>query len=216
MADHRAELDGYLAALATVELASLAPSELEALLINAYNAYTVQSILDHPGVSSIREIAGVWTSATHSVGGFELTLDAIEHSLLRPFFRDPRIHFAVNCASTSCAPLPSWAFTGERLEAQLEERAHAFLGSPDQARMDGETLLLSRYFDWYGDDFVASDWSPRADTIAAFVGRYAPPELAVAIAAAGGDPPLRFLDYDWSLNAVRRGTAGGGDGSPTE
>jgi len=204
MMEHRAELDGYLDRIADADLASLAPAELEALLINAYNALTVRSILDHWPVDSIRDIDGVWSDTTHTVGGQELTLDAIEHNLLRPFWKDPRIHFAVNCASRSCAPLPPWAYTGPELDDQLDRRAHAFLSSTDNVRIDGNALRVSKYFDWYGDDFTREGWSPRADTIPAFIARYSRPEVASLVAEHDGDVALELLDYDWSLNASGR------------
>lgn len=201
MASHAADLDAFLARVAAVDLGSLAPEELKALLINAYNALTVRSILDHPTVSSIREIDGVWSGLTWLVGGHRLTLDTIEHNLLRPFFRDPRIHFAVNCASRSCAPLPPWAYTGSELDEQLEERSHAFMTDEANVGLDGSDLLVSRYFDWYGEDFTADGWKPRAETIAAFIARYAAPEIRDAVSA---NPQIRlsFRDYDWALNAL--------------
>lgn len=197
----RAELDGYLDRIARVDLAELAPRQLEALLINAYNALTIRVILENPDVSSIRQIDGVWTRLTHPVGGHDLTLDQIEHNLLRPFFRDPRVHFVLNCASLSCAPLPPHAFTAQELKQQLEERTEAFLRDTAHVRVEDGTLLLSRYFDWYGEDFVAADWEARAPTIAEFVARYARPDVAAFIRATE-DPPIRFLAYDWSLNAA--------------
>jgi Protein of unknown function, DUF547 len=196
----RADLDRYLGAVAAVDLSRLAPAELEALLINAYNAITVASILAHPGVTTIRDIDGVWDEAKHRVGGFEITLDDIEHTLLRPFFRDPRIHFAVNCASVSCAPLPRWAFDGATLDRQLDERARLFLSDPRNVKLEGGTLLLSPYFDWYGGDFTAEGWKPRAATIPEFVALYSTPEVAARIRSAG-PLELEFLDYDWALNA---------------
>lgn len=207
--EHREELDAYLERLAGTDLAALAPGELEALLINAYNALTVRSILEHPDVGSIRDIDGVWDTVTHEVGGYQLTLDEIEHNILRPFFKDPRIHFAVNCASVSCAPLPPWAFEGERLDSQLEERTRAFLSDPRNVRLDDGTLYLSKYFDWYRSDFIAEGWHPRADTIPAFVARYTRQELAERLRSAD-DLEIRHLDYDWSLNAAVPPRAPGG------
>ncbi len=189
-------LERYLASLAAVELATLAGSELKALLINAYNAYTVRSILDHPGITSIKEIEGVWNRRTHLVGGFALTLDEIEHNLLRPFFLDPRIHFAVNCASVSCAPLPPYAYRGENLEEQLEAASVRFLNDTDNVRLEGDTLQLSSYFDWYGDDFTSPEWSPHADSLAAFVAIYSESVRGHEDVIS----QIRFLEYDWSLN----------------
>jgi len=204
MAAHRADLDGYLDAIAAADLASLSGAELEALLVNAYNALTVRSILDHPGVASIRDIDGVWEKVEHRVGGFELTLDALEHNLLRPYFKDPRIHFAVNCASGSCAPLPPWAFDGGRLDEQFDERARSFLTDPANVRVTDGTLELSSYFNWYGDDFSAPGWAPRAETSALFIADYATDEIAAFIHDHDGKPPIAYLDYDWSLNSVQR------------
>jgi len=200
--EHRSGLDAYLKRVAEVKLASLARRHLEALLINTYNALTIRSILDHPGVGSIREIDGVWDRSRHTVGGHEVTLDQIEHNLLRPFFKDPRIHFVVNCASLSCAPLASLAYDGDSLEAQLEGAARRFMADPRQVRVEDGTLHLSSYFKWYGTDFVSQGWSPRADTLAEFVERYAPPGTAAAIRAAGIPMKVEFLDYDWKLNAA--------------
>ena len=198
--ERRAVLDRYLGRIGEAPLDRLAPLQLKALLINAYNAYTIQSILDHPGVTSIRDIPGVWSDRTHRVGGYSLTLDQIEHNLLRPFFRDPRIHFAVNCASRSCAPLPGWAFTGDRLDAQLEERTTAFLSDPANVRLAGDRLEVSKYFEWYGEDFVTEGWDPSAATIPEFIARYAGPEVREAVLGAADGLSLHFLDYDWSLN----------------
>lgn len=200
---HRDELDAYLERIARAELAALAPAELEALLLNAYNALTVRSILEHPRVESIREIDGVWDTVTHRVGGYELTLDEIEHNLLRPFFKDPRIHFAVNCASASCAPLPAWAFEGEHLDSQLEERTRAFLSDPRNVRIENGTVYLSKYFDWYGSDFVTPGWDPSADSVLEFVARYARDDVAERLRSQQ-NLEIRYLDYDWSLNAVAR------------
>lgn len=200
--DRKDALDGYLERLAAARLASLSGSHLEALLINAYNALTVRSILENPGVSSIREIDGVWREESHRVGGFDLTLDQIEHNLLRPYFKDPRIHFALNCASVSCAPLPGWAYDGDRLEAQLEERTRSFLSDPDNVRVEGSALVVSRYFDWFATDFTSEGWSPRAGTIPGFIAMYSRDEIVRFVREAGGEPPLRFMDYDWSLNSA--------------
>jgi hypothetical protein len=195
-------LDSYLARIGAASIETLSPSQLKALLINAYNAYTIRSILDYPAVASIRDIPGVWTDRTHLVGGHQLTLDQIEHNLLRPFFKDPRIHFAVNCASLSCAPLPAWAYDGDGLEAQLEGQSRAFLTDTGNVRLVDGVLEVSRYFDWYGDDFVAEGWTPVAATIPEFIAHYASRDVRAAIERAATPIPLRFIEYDWSLNAA--------------
>jgi len=224
MAARRADLDRYLDRVAAAPLDRLAPAHLEALLINAYNALTVRSILDRPGVTSIRDIDGVWSAARHKVGGFDVTLDDLEHRLLRPFFKDPRIHFAVNCASRSCPPLPPWAMNGERVDAQLDELTRKFLVDPRNVRLDradraggaaetaGGVLKLSKIFDWYGGDFTAAGWRGAAPTVAAFVTRYAPPAVQALVDANDGKPPIEFLEYDWSLNRAAPASPAGESG----
>jgi hypothetical protein len=205
MANRRGELDAYLGSVAEADLSKLSRDHLMALLINAYNAYTVTSILDHPDVDSIRQIDGVWDKATHRVGGFDLTLDNIEHNLLRPYFKDPRIHVAVNCASMSCAPLPPWAFDGDRLDQQLEEWTRDFFRNPKYLTLDSEegVLRTSSLLDWYGEDFTKPDANPRADTLAGFIARFSTDEVRKFVEARAGKPEIRFLEYDWSLNQSR-------------
>lgn len=196
----RDELDRYLATVGTADLATLSRPELLALLINAYNACTVRLILDHAGdgdlPESIRDIPSPWKTKLCLIGGKRLTLDEIEHGLIRPLFGDPRIHAAVNCASGSCPRLASWAFTGEMLEAQLEQSMRDMVNSEAHVRVQKGRLEVSKIFDWYGGDFGGS----RQD-VADYVKSFAEPKLLAQIEALGERPKLRFLDYDWSLNA---------------
>lgn len=204
-----AELDEYLAQLAAADLARLSRDELFALLVNAYNAYTLKSILntmtpERPaGVSSIRDISNVFGRKEHAVGGFRLSLDNIEHNVLRPFFKDPRIHFAVNCAAVSCPPLAAEAYTGERLDEQLEAAARRTLQQRDYLRAEEGRLLVTKVMDWYGSDFVNPEFHGSAGSLAEYIARYATDEVKAFIARHDGDPPIRFLDYDWSLNLTR-------------
>lgn len=211
MAAHREQLDAYLARIAQAPLYRLSRDHLMALLINAYNAYTVASILDHPGVRSIRDIDGVWSEIEHTVGGFAVTLDTIEHNLLRPYFRDPRVHVAVNCASMSCAPLPGWALDGDDLDQQLQALTAAFFSNTAYVRIEDDRLWVSKLLDWYGEDFVNPEFSPHATSVAQFVARFATPEVRAFIERNvqqhDGDPSLSFLDYDWSLNRAPASTA---------
>jgi hypothetical protein len=206
----RDQLEGYLARVAAADLGSLSRDHLMALLINAYNAYTIQSILEHPGLASIRDIDGVWSAERHAVGGYMLSLDGIEHNLLRPYFKDPRIHFAVNCASMSCAPLPPWAFRGGELEDQLELWTERFFSDVRNVHVADGTLEVSKLLEWYGDDFVDPSFSPRADTVPSFIAGYAPEPIATFIEEHGGAPPVAFLDYDWALNALTARSLGAG------
>jgi hypothetical protein len=204
-----AALDAYLAALAGAELSALSGDELYALFLNAYNAYTLKTILatmtaERPeGVASIRDISNVFGRREHTVGGHTLSLDNIEHNILRPTFRDPRIHFAVNCAALSCPPLASSAFTAARLEAQLEAATRRALRSPAYARVEDGRLWLTKVMDWYGSDFTDRSFTGHAATVAEFAARYARDDVRAFIEQHNGRPPVRFLDYDWSLNAAR-------------
>ena len=146
------------------------------------------------------------------MGRFDLTLDDIEHTLLRPYFRDPRIHFAVNCASASCAPLPRWAFDGEDLDRQLDQRARLFLSDARNVRVEGETLdavallrLVRRRLHRRGMEAARRHHSGVHRALLT-------PEVAERL-RAGDELDIEFFEYDWSLNAAvppRRETAAGG------
>ena len=200
--EQRLVLDAYLLRIAEAPLASLSKNEAFALLINAYNALTIRAILDHPQVKSIREIPGVWSDAVHRVGGFTCSLDQLEHGILRPLFTDPRVHFAINCASRSCAALAPFAYDGAKLEAQLDERRAVFLTNPANVKNDGGVLALSSYFDWFKPDFTTPGWRGAAPSVVAYVRPHATPEVRAFIDGKLGQPQLEILPYDWSLNAA--------------
>lgn len=190
-----------------------------AFWINAYNLFTLRAIVDHYPIkagwlsrqprNSIRQIDGVWTDLQWQAAGRSVTLDDIEHRILRPVYQDARIHFAINCASVSCPPLATEPYRPETLDAQLDAAARRYLASREGVQVDGETIRVSSLFDWYGDDFIAGYArlvdGPRAAKERAILGlliKYGPPNAAAR--ARSGQPRLRFLAYDWSLNDVRR------------
>ena len=187
-----------------------------AFWINAYNLLTLRAIVDHYPIrgswfsraprNSIRQIDGVWTALKWRAAGRDVTLDEIEHGILRPEFGDARVHMAVNCASKSCPPLRAEPYAGADLDQQLDDAARRYLASPAGARVAGQQLHVSKIFDWYGDDFVKQyaevhpGPEPAKDrAIRGFTERYGPPAAA---AAAKAGAAIRFLDYDWSLNDV--------------
>jgi len=186
-----------------------------AFWINAYNAFTLRAIVDAYPIqsrwftrqprNSIRQISGVWTTPRWRAAGRSVSLDDIEHQVLRPGFTDARIHFAVNCASVSCPPLAAEPYRADTLDAQLDAAARRYLASPEGLRLDGNTLRVSSIFKWYGEDFVAAYSpivpGPRPPLERAILGavvRYGPP--AAAVRARNGGAVIAFLDYDWSLN----------------
>ena len=183
-----------------------------AFWINAYNLFTLRSIVDHYPIrgsvftlyprSSIRQIDGVWTTQHWAVAGRSVTLDQIEHEILRPTFKDPRVHFAVNCASTSCPTLRSEPYIGRDIDAQLDDATRRFLSSAHGTQSAGGRLRVSSLFKWYGEDFVISEKGLKGDAaIRAFVERYGPPAAVLAVRASAA---VRFLSYDWSLNDIDR------------
>jgi hypothetical protein len=140
--------------------------------------------------------------------GKERTLDEIEHELIRGSgrYRDPRLHFAVNCASIGCPALRGEAYDGARLEAQLDEQARRFLSDRSRNRLEGGTLHVSPIFKWYRGDFEQG-WR-GANTLGAFLALYADAIgliPAQAQALREGTLPIEFLDYDWRLNARQAG-----------
>lgn len=188
-----------------------------AFWINAYNVFTLRAIVDNYPIesgwftlqprNSIRQIDDVWTAKRWRAAGRSLSLDDIEHEILRPVFGDARIHFAVNCASIGCPPLAAEPYRAPSLGAQLDAAARAYLASPQGIRIDGGTLRVSSIFKWYGEDFIGQhaplvpgDRDATERAILGTVIKYGPP-AAATLARSG--PRIEFLDYDWSLNDVR-------------
>jgi hypothetical protein len=186
-----------------------------AFWINAYNAFTLRAIVDHYPIegsrfslhprNSIRQIDGAWTTLTWTAAGRTVTLDDIEHRILRPTFREPLVHFAVNCASVSCPPLAPEPYRAATLDAELHAAARRFLASPLGVTLRGARLSVSSILKWYGDDFVEryGRGGPRAASpvdraILGVVATFGPTEARLV--AEGGTATVAFLAYDWSLN----------------
>lgn len=198
-------LRGYLAALETVcadDYATWSRNQKLAFWINAYNAYTIRLILDNYPISSIRSIGFLPGAAfrqefipMQELRGGVISLQAVENDILRGELAEPRIHFAIVCASRSCPVLASVAYTGAELDRQLEASAKGFLADPFRNRWDPEanTLHLSSIFHWFRGDFEQS-----AGSLLDFVSRYLPGQIASEIRKPG--LAVEFLPYDWSLN----------------
>ena len=192
-----AKLDRYLAVLASVDTKTLSPNEQFAFYINAYNAWTIKLVLsEYPGIASIKDIGSFfsspWKKEIALIDGKKLTLDNIEHDILRPRFKDPRVHFAVNCAARSCPPLMSEPYRGDVLDQQLNRMTQAFVNDPERNRLDGKILYVSRIFKWYSEDFN--------DDIVGFFLKYAKGETFKKLREKQPEIHVRYLDYDWSLN----------------
>ena len=169
-----------------------------ALLINAYNAFTLRLILDHYPVKSIKDIASAdrWEAVRWNIGGHVWSLNQIEQQQIRPKFKEPRIHFALVCAAIGCPPLRHEAYVADRLDDQLQDQAIYIHTHPRWFQYEpGQNLLkLTRLYDWYAGDF-----KQVAGSVLQFVARYSP---AVRQALKTGHvPAVQYLDYDWALNS---------------
>lgn len=164
--------------------------------INAYNAYTIKLICNYYPVKSIKDIksgipfvSDTWTIKFIKIEGQTYNLNDIEHGIIRPKFNDPRIHFAVNCASKGCPPLLNQAFIAEKLNAQLDSQAKAFINDGNRNKIKSASKAdLSKIFTWFAGDFKKTDKS-----VVAFINRYANTKLSEKA-------ELNYQDYDWNLN----------------
>ena len=198
-ASERPVLDAYLEALGAVDVGALDRAEQRAYWINLYNALTVRVILDHAPVRSIRDIDisgvfsdGPWGKELFRVEGVEVSLDDIEHRILRPIWGDPRIHYAVNCASLGCPNLQPEAFTGANGDALLDRGAREYVNHPRGARVDGGELYVSSIYSWFQVDFGDDDAG-----VIAHLRQYAEPGLAAQLDSV---TEIEGHDYDWALN----------------
>jgi hypothetical protein len=211
--DH-AKLQGYLTQLSHItqtEFDAWDKSSQLAFLINAYNAWTLELILtEYPDIDSIKDLGGLfsspWDKSFIPLLGKTRSLNDIEHKLIRGSdrYNEPRIHFAVNCASIGCPALREEAYTGAKLEQQLNAQTERFLSDNSRNVAKGDTVYLSAIFKWYGEDFTQGFGG--ADSVDAFLLLYPNAlKLSPALQTTAEKQQLNvdFLDYNWSLNAVR-------------
>ena len=219
-----AALKAYTESLSKVteaEFKAFSKTQQMVFLINAYNALTVQLILTkYPDLKSIKDLGGAfsspWKQKFFKLMGNDSTLDQIEHEMLRKkgVYDEPRVHYAVNCASVGCPALREEAFTADKLDAQLEEQARRFLSDRSRNRynVQNQAIEVSKIFDWFKEDWqsgykgIGKEQSPVTSREQYF-GKYAAllsdkPEEQKLI--ADGKVSIRFLDYDWNLNDAKR------------
>lgn len=191
-------LQGYIESLANIDPRTLNRAEQMSYWINMYNALTVQVVSRNYPIESIKEVggslfaSGPWDDEVVSVTGRALSLNDIEHRILRPIFNDYRIHFAVNCASIGCPNLASSAYTSENLEVLLTEGAETYLKHDRGVALLEDELRLSSLFKWYGTDFGDSQ-EEMLETLA----KYLDEDLRDQVINFDGD--IEF-EYDWQLN----------------
>ncbi len=220
---HRLMLDRFVSELDLLDVTTYAswPSSSQlSFWINAYNGLTLLAIVNHYPIqpsflaslqfpdNSIRQIPGVWDELQFRVMNRSLTLNGIEHGIIRKEFDEPRIHMALVCAAMGCPPLRTEPYTGDRLDSQLDDQTRRFLSNPSKFGIDRkhDVVSLSPIFDWYGSDFVrqyepASGFDDQGTVRSAvlnFIGGYVNPESRNYL--EHGTYRVRYLNYDWSLN----------------
>jgi len=223
------EFNTYLKQLGSVaesDYANWSRDEKLAFWINAYNAFTIKAIVDHYPISrslslvsllfpknSIRQIEGVWDTLRFRAAGRMVTLDEIEHEILRKRFKEPRIHFAIVCASLGCPDLRNEAYRGDTINEQLESQAMEFVNNPQKGvRIDpaNRTVKLSEIFKWFGEDFIHEygntglfkNGNEKERAVLSFVRKHLRSQEQRQF-LEGNYFKISYLDYDWSLNELR-------------
>ncbi len=194
---NKGELDAYLKVLSEHPPQNTwTQNEEKAFWINAYNAFTVSLILQHYPIKSIKDIGDKikipfintpWDIRFIQIGGKKYDLNNIEHGILRKKYNDPRIHFAIVCASLSCPKLRNEAYTGAQLDNQLEEAGKTFLNDPFKNKIGADQSEVSKYFSWYKGDFT------KKGSLADFINKY-------SVVKINSATRISYLDYNWSLN----------------
>ena len=196
----RKNLKYYIEFLGAVTVSRYRRSEQLAYWLNLYNALTVRLVIENYPIDSIKEVDispgffvnGPWGKKLFEVEGIPLSLDDIEHRILRPIWQDPRIHYLINCASISCPNLQPIALTGRNVSAILEAAAREFINHPRAVSHDGDQLILSELYQWYAEDFGGDD-----ESVIFHILKYANPRLKERL---NRHKSITDFNYDWSLN----------------
>lgn len=193
-------LKAYIKSLEAVKVTSLSRAEQFAYWANLYNAVTIDVVLEAYPVKSIKDIDispgifsnGPWGKKLVTIEGTKISLDDIEHQILRKVHKDPRVHYAVNCASVGCPNLQTEAFEASKLEAQLEKAAKDYVNSNRGAVVKGNRLSISKIYVWFKKDFGGNDAG-----VLTHLKKYAAPKLKEKITKIGS---INSSFYDWTLN----------------
>ena len=161
-------------------------AEIKAYWINAYNAFTVQLVLDNYPIKSIKDISEPWGQMFFKIGGKSMSLERIEHEILRPM-GDPRIHFAIVCASESCSKLLNCAYESETLNDQLDQAAKEFINDASKNSLTASEITISKIFKWFKSDF------PKGDAFISYLNNYSVVKLFP-------ETKINYQNYNWSLN----------------
>lgn len=206
-------LEKYIDALSKFDPSTLTnKNDKLAFWINAYNAYTLKIIVDNYPISSINDLHSggriiahilkttVWDKDFVIIDNKKITLNYIEHDIIRPKFKDPRIHFALVCGAMSCPPLRNEAYIGDKLDEQLNDQGKTFFADQSQNSFDGKNhiVYLSKILDWYGDDFGDSD-----SQILLRIKTFLPKKIAESVNDNIIKWKIDFKSYDWNLNKIK-------------
>lgn len=187
------DLAHYVTALATATPSKLSQADRLAFWINAYNAIVLKCVVDHPSIKSPLDVPGFFDKRRHRVAGAQLTLNQIEHEIIRREFKDPLIHFGLVCAALSCPPIIGEAYRGRTVQARLAENARRFLASAQNTvDIRRRTIALSKIFEWYRDDFGGETGLRR------FLRLYGTKSMREVL---DRDAAIVYREYDWRLNA---------------
>ncbi len=212
---NRAKLDSFISQLAGTtkkQLEKMSRNEQLAYWLNAYNGITLRTIIDNYPVKSIQNIDGAWSKIIWDVAGQKLTLDYIEHEIIRPTYKDARIHFGVNCASIGCPPLYNHPFTGNSVDSLLDVVSSQFIHNTKRHTIDYEnhTIVTSELFSWFWEDFVRDfksikfqNTSDVENAILNFTYKYLN-DSEKAKFQIDANWKVSFTPYDWSLNDIER------------
>lgn len=197
--DDKNQLEAYLEVLSNNAPGDTwTDNEKLAYWINAYNAFTVKLIVDNYPLESIKDlnptlsvptVNTIWSKEWFQIGGEDFSLDRIEHKILRKEFEEPRIHFAVNCASISCPVLRPEAYKAKEVDRQLDEQARIFLNDPSRNTITEKRIEVSKIFSWFGGDFK------KGQSLVEFIDRYTKVDI-------DKKAKVRFMKYDWNLNGI--------------
>ncbi|WP_169566624.1 DUF547 domain-containing protein [Sneathiella limimaris] len=198
--DDKQNLANYLESLQQVKVSKLDRDQQFAFWVNLYNSLTLKVVLDYFPVNTIREInispgflsTGPWGAKLITIEGFDLSLDDIEHGILRPIWKDPRIHYVVNCASLGCPNLPATAIDPKKLDETLDQAASDFINHPRAVRIVDGDVIVSSIYSWFSEDFGNSDQSILNHMI-----KYAKEPLKTQLSSRN---TISDHSYGWQLN----------------
>lgn len=180
-------LDLCIATMSRTDPSGFDDARQFAFWINVYNAHTVKLICDNYPVKSIKDLKDPWDKKFVEINEEKYSLNQIEHEILRPKFKDPRVHFAINCAAKSCPKLNNRAFVAESLDKVLTQLAKEFINDPTRNKLSKDKIEVSKIFEWFADDF------PGRGGLTGYINRYASEKVSDVA-------EISYMEYDWDLN----------------